>query len=77
MGMAQKRAGKKPRKRKVSNDIISRHGLQIYQKGDQIKALTGNCWDVASQSKKDKCYRLRGIVPHASIPKEDGDSADT
>ena len=52
---------KKPRKRRrgrASEQCITRRGLHIYQKGDQIKTLTGHRWDVASQSEEGVWYRV-------------------
>ena len=49
---------KKPRKGRASEQCITRRGLHIYQKGDQIRALTGNSWDVASQGTEGVWYRV-------------------
>ncbi len=49
---------RKPRKGRASEQSITRRGLRIYQKGDQIKALTGHRWDVASQSEEGVWYRV-------------------
>lgn len=38
---------RKPRRCRASEQCITRRGLRIHQKGDQIKTLTGNRWDVA------------------------------
>ena len=43
---------RKLRKGRASEQCITRRGLQIYQRGDQIKTLTGYRWDVASQSEE-------------------------
>lgn len=40
---------KKLRKGRVSEQCITRRGLHIHQKGDQIKALSRNRWDVVFQ----------------------------
>ena len=42
----------------VSEQTITRRGLKICQKGGQIKALTENSWDVASQSTENVWYRV-------------------
>ena len=39
--MGQKNT-RKPRNGRASEQCITRRGLHIYQKGDQIKTLTGN-----------------------------------
>ena len=49
---------RKPRKGRASEQSITRRGLDIYQKGDQIKTLSGNRWDVASQGTEDAWYRV-------------------
>ena len=49
---------KKPRKGRASEQCMTRRGLHIYQKEDQIKDLGGNRWDVASQSMEGACYRV-------------------
>ena len=49
---------KKPRKGRASEQCITRRGLHIYQKGDQIKDIGGNRWDVASQSTEGAWYRV-------------------
>ena len=49
---------KKSRKGRVSEQTITRRGLRIYQKGDQIKTLNGNRWDVASQGTEGVRYRV-------------------
>ena len=49
---------RKPRKGRASEQSITRRGLRIYQKGDQIKALSGDRWDVASQGTKGVWYRV-------------------
>ena len=52
---------RKPRKRRrgrASERCMTRRGLRIYRKGDQIKTLTGNRWDVASQSAEGAWYRV-------------------
>ena len=49
---------RKPRKGRTSEQCITRRGLRIYQKGDQIRALTGHRWDVASQSGEGVWYRV-------------------
>ena len=61
---------RKPRKGRASGNGIPRRGLHIYQKGDQIKTLTGNRWDVASQGTEGAWCRVSfaGEGPHASAP---------
>ncbi len=49
---------RKPRRGRASEQCITRRGLRIYQKGDQIKTLTGHRWDVASQSEEGVWYRV-------------------
>ena len=52
---------KKPRKPRIgrsSDETITRRGLQIYQKENQIKTLTDMRWDVASQSEEGVWYRV-------------------
>ncbi len=49
---------RKPRKGRASEQCITRRGLRIHQKGDQIKTLTGHRWDVASQSEEGVWYRV-------------------
>lgn len=49
---------RKLRKGRASEQDITRRGLHIYQKGDQIKYLGGNRWDVTSQSTEDTRYRV-------------------
>ncbi len=49
---------KKSRKGRASEQSITRRGLHIYQKGNQIKYLGGNRWDVASQGTEDVLYRV-------------------
>ena len=54
----------------VSEQTITRHGLKICQKGGQIKILTENSWDVASQSMKGAWYRVSftGDAPTCECP---------
>ncbi len=52
------RKPRKPRKGRASEQSITRRGLDIYQKGDQIKALSGDRWDVASQGTEGAWYRV-------------------
>ena len=54
----ERKKPQKPRRGRVSEQCITRRGLCIYQKGDQIKALNGNRWDVASQSTEGVWYRV-------------------
>ena len=49
---------KNSRRGKVSQKTITRRGLRICQKDGQIKALSGDRWDVASQSVNDEWYRV-------------------
>ena len=49
---------RKPRKGRASEQCITRRGLRIHQKGDQIKTLTGHRRDVASQSEEGVWYRV-------------------
>ena len=49
---------KNKRKGRVSEEVITRRGLAIYQKGDQIKAISKTSWDVASQNMEGKQYRV-------------------
>ena len=49
---------RKPRNGRASEQCITRRGLRIHQKGDQIKTLTGHRWDVASQSEEGVWYRV-------------------
>ena len=49
---------RKPRKGRASEQSITRRGLDVYQKGDQIKALGGNRWDVASRGTEGVWYRV-------------------
>ena len=49
---------KKPRKGRATEQRITLRGLHIYQKGDQIKTLSGNRWDVASQGTEGVWYRV-------------------
>ena len=48
---------RKPRKGKASEQSITRRGLHIHQKGDQIKAPNGNCWDVTFPGTEGAWYR--------------------
>ena len=59
--MGRKKA-RKPRIGRASEQAITRRGLRIYQMGGQIKTLSGNLWDVASQSEKDVWYRVSFAV---------------
>ena len=52
---------RKPRKGRTSEQCITRRGLRIYQKGDQIKTLTGHRWNVASQGTEGVWYRRRDL----------------
>ena len=65
-----RRKPRKPRKGRASEQAITRRGLHIYQKGDQIKALTGNRWDVASQGTEGVWYRVSfaGKSPTCECP---------
>ena len=50
---------RKPRKGGgAAEQSITRRGPHIYQNGDQIKALGGNRWDVASQGNEGAWYRV-------------------
>ena len=49
---------KNSRRGKVSQKTITRRGLRICQKDGQIKALSGDRWDVASQSVNNERYRV-------------------
>lgn len=51
-------ATKNKRKGRVSEEVITRRGLAIYQKGGQIKAISKTSWDVASQNTEGKQYRV-------------------
>ena len=53
-----------------SEQAITRRGLKICQKGDQIKTLTENRWDVASQSTENVWYRVSfdGKAPTCECP---------
>ena len=51
----------------VSEQAITRRGLKICQKGDQIKALTENRWDVASQSTDGIGCRLMAKLQPVSV----------
>ena len=51
--MARRR---KQRRGRISEQSIDRRGRQIYEKGGQIKPLTGQRWDVASQSVEGVSY---------------------
>ena len=62
-GMARKKqqkgkAPRKPRKGRVSEQAITRRGRRICAKGGQVRALTGNRWDVASQGTEGRWYRV-------------------
>ena len=46
------------RKGKVSQKTITRRGLRICQKDGQIRTLTGERWDVASESKDGGWYQV-------------------
>ncbi len=60
---------RKPRNGRTSEQSMTRRGLRIYQKGDQIKTLTGHRWDVASQSEEGVRYGASfATVPRASAP---------
>ena len=65
-----RRKPRKPRKGRASEQAITRRGLHIYQKGDQIKALTGNRWDVASQGTEGVWHRVSfaGKSPTCECP---------
>ena len=54
----------------VSEQAITHRGLKICQKGDQIKTLTENRWDVASQSTENVWYRVSfdGKAPTCECP---------
>ena len=54
----ERKKPRKPRRGRASEQSIMRRGLRIYQKGDQIRALTGNRWDVASQDTEGVWYRI-------------------
>ena len=54
----ERKKPRKPRKGRASEQCITRRGLHIHQKGDQIRALTGNRWDVASQGTEGVWYRV-------------------
>ena len=60
-GMVHKKqkgkAPKKPRKGRVSEQAITRRGRRICAKGGQIRTLTGNRWDVASQGTEGRWYK--------------------
>ena len=51
--MARRR---KQRRGRISEQSIYRRGRQIYEKGNQIKALTEQRWDVASQGVEGVSY---------------------
>ena len=61
-----------PERGRASEQSITRRGLRIYQRGDQIKALSGDRWDVASQGTEGVWCRVsfagephvRVSVPH-------------
>ena len=55
--MGRRKPGK-PRKGRASEQGITRRRLRIYQKGDQIKALSGDRWDVTSQDAKGVWCRV-------------------
>ena len=46
------------RKDKVSQKTITRRGLRICRKDDQIRTLTGERWDVASESKDGEWHQV-------------------
>ena len=52
------RKPRKPRKGRASEQSITRRGLRIYQRGDQIKALSGDRRDMASQGTKGVWCRV-------------------
>ena len=62
--MGHKKPRRKPRKGRASEQAITRRGLRIYQKGDQIKTLGVKRWNVASQSTDGKWYRVSFELEH-------------
>ena len=55
--MERKKARKRRRGRSAAEEI-TRKGLRIFNKRDQIKSLGGYRWDVASESKEGVWYRV-------------------
>ncbi|MCE2508335.1 MAG: hypothetical protein J4G04_03410, partial [Nitrosopumilaceae archaeon] len=51
------RAPRKPRRARTSGQAITRRERRIYAEG-QVRALTGNIWDAASQGVEGRWYRV-------------------
>lgn len=67
--MGHKKPCREPQKGKASEQATTHHKPRIYRKGDQIRTLSGNRWDVTSQSMNGEWYRVSfALVSHMYVP---------